>query len=92
MKLKIVKMVSKIFLILCDDISNKVYLCKPKNNYSKEEACHDFEPLIVIAPRVNRSLRYLKNKVIPDMVAAGMLIRKYPTVPNHPDQQYKSNH
>jgi predicted HTH transcriptional regulator len=56
------------------------------------EACHDFEPLIVIAPRVNRSLRYLKNKVIPDMVAAGMLIRKYPTVPNHPDQQYKSNH
>ena len=50
----------------------------------------DYQPLNVIAPRVNRSLRYLKNSVIPEMVAAGLLIRKFPDIPSHPDQQYKS--
>jgi len=52
--------------------------------------CVDYQPLNAIAPRVNRSLRYLKNSVIPEMVAAGLLIRKFPDIPSHPDQQYKS--
>lgn len=52
--------------------------------------CQDFEPLSSIAPRVKRNLRYLKNSVIPEMVARGLLIRKYPDTPSHPDQQYKA--
>lgn len=53
------------------------------------EACPDFVPLTEIALKVNRKLRYLKNDVIPDMVAMGLLERKYPNVPSHPDQQYR---
>lgn len=52
--------------------------------------CQKFEPLSSIAPRVKRNLRYLKNSVIPEMVAKGLLIRKYPDTPSHPDQQYKA--
>lgn len=54
------------------------------------EACPDFLPLAEIALKVNRKLRYLKNDVIPDMVAMGLLERKYPNVPSHPDQQYRA--
>lgn len=52
--------------------------------------CVDYQPLNAIVPRVNRSLRDLNNSVIPEMVAAGLLIRKFPDIPSHPDQQYKS--
>ena len=54
-----------------------------------QETCIDFMPLIEIAPKVNRQLRYLKNTVIPDMVTKGLLERKYPNIPSHPDQQYR---
>lgn len=54
-----------------------------------QETCIDFMPLIEIAPKVNRKLRYLKNTVIPDMVTKGLLERKYPNIPSHPDQQYR---
>ena len=53
------------------------------------EACPDYLPLTEIALKVNRKLRYLKNNVIPDMVAMGLLERKCPNVPSHPDQQYR---
>lgn len=53
------------------------------------EACPNYLPLTEIALKVNRKLRYLKNNVIPDMVAMGLLERKYPNVPSHPDQQYR---
>lgn len=53
------------------------------------ETCPDYLPLAEIALKVNRKLRYLKNDVIPDMVTMGLLERKYPDVPSHPDQQYR---
>lgn len=53
------------------------------------ESCPDFLPLTEIALKVNRKLRYLKNNVIPEMVSMGLLERKYPNVPSHPDQQYR---
>ena len=54
------------------------------------DVCSDeFMSLMDIAPKVGRSLRYLKNNVIPEMVNDGLLVRKYPDVPSHPDQKYK---
>lgn len=54
------------------------------------DVCSDeFMSLMDIAPKVGRSLRYLKNNVIPEMVNNGLLVRKYPDVPSHPDQKYK---
>lgn len=54
------------------------------------DVCSDeFMSLMEIAPKVGRSLRYLKNNVIPEMVNDGLLVRKYPDVPSHPDQKYK---
>ena len=56
------------------------------------EVCADeFMSLMDIAPKVGRSLRYLKNNVIPEMVNIGLLDRKYPNVPSHPDQKYKKS-
>ena len=56
------------------------------------EVCADeFMSLMEIAPKVGRSLRYLKNNVIPEMVNIGLLDRKYPNVPSHPDQKYKKS-
>lgn len=54
------------------------------------DVCSDeFMSLMEIAPKVGRSLRYLKNNVIPEMVNDGLLVRKYPDVPSNPDQKYK---
>lgn len=56
------------------------------------DVCSDeFMSLMEIAPKVGRSLRYLKNNVIPEMVNDGLLVRKYPDVPSHPDQKYKKS-
>ena len=57
---------------------------------SIQEVCVEYKSIPEISVLVSRKLRYLKNEIIPDMVARGLLERKYPDVPNHPDQQYRS--
>lgn len=42
-----------------------------------------------IAEKVSRSNSHLKNKIIPEMVKAGLLVRLHPKI-NHPDQKYIS--
>lgn len=54
------------------------------------DACVEFESMEAIAGKVGRSLQYLKNRVIPGMVAAGLLEREYPNVPRHPNQRYRA--
>ena len=44
-----------------------------------------------IAQGVGKSIKYLKNSIIPRMVAEGQLERKYPNIPSHPDQRYKAS-
>lgn len=41
-----------------------------------------------IALVVNRSPAYLQNKVLPDLVKSGKLIRQFPDNPNNPNQAY----
>lgn len=53
------------------------------------EACAEFQTLGGIALKVGRDARYLNNHYIPTMVEKGMLDRKYPESPKHPDQQYR---
>ena len=53
------------------------------------EACAEFQTLGDIALKVGRDARYLNNHYIPTMVEKGMLDRKYPESPKHPDQQYR---
>ena len=50
----------------------------------------EFKSLVEIAERVGRSVRHLKRGPIPTLMQSGRLVRKYPDVPNHPEQQYKS--
>lgn len=45
--------------------------------------------VVTIAKAINKTLRYLKSKVIPKMVKSGLLERKYPEKPRHPHQQYR---
>ena len=54
------------------------------------QACVDFESLEAIANKVGKSLRYLKNRAIPIMVAEGLLEREYPNMPKHPHQRYRA--
>ena len=50
----------------------------------------DFKSLADIAKGVNRTKGHLKRQVIPALLQSGRLVRKYPDVPNHPEQQYKT--
>ena len=56
----------------------------------RKGACVDFESLETIANKVGKSLRYLKNRAIPIMVAEGLLEREYPNMPKHPHQRYRA--
>jgi ATP-dependent DNA helicase RecG len=54
------------------------------------EVCNlEFKSLDDIGPLVNKTPKYLKNYIIPDLVKSGKLERLYPTI-NHPNQAYKS--
>lgn len=52
--------------------------------------CTDYLSLEEIAEQVGKGLRYLKNSIIPEMVARGLLEREYPNVPRHPSQRYRA--
>ena len=54
------------------------------------EACSgEYISIEDIAEKVQRSNSHLKNRIIPEMVKAGLLIRLHPKT-NHPDQKYIS--
>ena len=52
----------------------------------------DYKSLEEIAKGVGKTIKYLKNGFIARMVSEGLLERKYPTIPTHPDQKYKTRH
>ena len=52
----------------------------------------DYKTIEEIAQRVGRGIKYLKNSFISKMVGDGLLDRKYPEIPTHPDQRYKAHH
>lgn len=43
-----------------------------------------------VAVQINRSIDYLKNRIFPDMIRDGKLVRKYPHTQNHPEQAYQA--
>lgn len=51
----------------------------------------DYKSLEDIAKGVGKKIKYLNNGFITKMVSEGLLDRKYPKVPTHPDQQYKAH-
>ncbi len=51
----------------------------------------DYKSLEEIAKGVGKTIKYLNNGIISKMVGDGLLDRKYPKIPTHPDQQYKAH-
>ena len=51
----------------------------------------DYKSIEEIAKGVGKTIKYLNNGIISKMVADGQLDRKYPKIPTHPDQQYKTH-
>ena len=51
----------------------------------------DYMTIEEIAKGVGKTIKYLNNGIITKMVAEGQLDRKYPKVPTHPDQRYKTH-
>ena len=52
--------------------------------------CAEYTSLEDIATTMDKTMSYLKNKIIPRMVEQGLLERKYPDNPKHPNQQYRA--
>ena len=75
--------------IASKDASNIVRLSKDELYDKIMDVCVDYISLDDIAKAVNKTLRYLKSKVIPRMVEQDLLERKYPDTPKHPKQQYR---
>ena len=75
--------------IASKDASNIVRLSKDELYDKIMDVCVDYISLDDIAKAVNKTLRYLKSKIIPRMVEQGLLERKYPDTPRHPKQQYR---
>ena len=47
------------------------------------DVCVDYTSFEYIAKVINKTLRYLKNKIIPRVVEQGFLERKYSDTPRH---------
>ena len=54
------------------------------------EICSDYASIEEIAAKVGKSIVYLKNKIIPQMLADGLLEWQYPNAPRHPYQKYRT--
>lgn len=76
-----------------DDTSNDYTLkVKELTNLQKNtiEVCSSkYISIDEIANQVDRSVSHLKNRIIPDMIKNGFLIRLHAKI-NHPDQKYIS--
>ena len=51
--------------------------------------CNTFKSVDEIAAVILRTPTYLKNKILPLLLAQERLERLYPTIPNHPNQAYR---
>jgi ATP-dependent DNA helicase RecG len=74
--------------------SNVVTLIKKR--LSREELqnlimsnCCEWISLEDLSARINRDSKYLRNHVIPLLLASKKIQMLYPGTPNHPNQQYK---
>lgn len=74
--------------------SNVVTLIKKR--LSREELqnlimsnCCEWISLEDLSTRINRDSKYLRNHVIPLLLAPQKIQMLYPGTPNHPNQQYK---
>jgi predicted HTH transcriptional regulator len=55
------------------------------------EACqNDYKTVSELAELSDRTVKHLQNRIIPELLSAGLLQRKYPETPNHPNQAYKA--
>ena len=57
----------------------------------KDICANDFFSAEDIANKVDRSVDYLKNDIIPSMIEKGFLVRLHPEIINHPNQKFKTN-
>lgn len=74
------------------DTSNVDSLYQPKTPIQEQitDVCQiDYISIEEIASKVGRSVKYLKNNIIPEMVKKGFLVKLY-SQPNHPQQKYIS--
>ena len=71
------------------DASNKKRLSRNELYNEIVEICLDYKSLERISKEINKSLNYLKDRIIPEMLELGLLERKYPEAPRHPKQQYR---
>jgi putative divergent AAA ATP len=53
------------------------------------EYCTEWRTIQQIAAILGRTVTYIRNRVLPPMIASGKLARKYPCK-SHPEQQYKA--
>ena len=67
-----------------------------KKKMSREELqvlilshCMDWVSLDLLSSRIKRNPKYLRNVVIPVLIASKKLQMLYPGTPNHPNQKYK---
>ena len=42
-----------------------------------------------ISDIIGKEIKYLKDKIIPTLIANGILVREFPNIPNHPNQRYR---
>ena len=52
--------------------------------------CSDWRTPDNISVYTGKGLRYIKEKVLPQMIKSGLLERLYPETPNHPKQKYRA--
>jgi hypothetical protein len=51
----------------------------------------DYRSSEYIAETLGRSLSYIKSFILPKMIKDESLVRRYPNIPHHPSQTYKSH-
>ena len=51
----------------------------------------EYKTIEDISAHTQRDSKYLKNKIIPNMISKGILVKLHPNIPNHPGQAYRKN-
>ena len=73
------------------DVNNRIKMRMKSEELERliKNTCQDWISLDELASAICRSPKYLRSRIIPNLIENNTLEMMFPTIPNHPKQKYK---
>lgn len=90
-KYKLPNMATSDANVATPDVNNRIKMRMKSEELERliKNTCQDWISLDELASAICRSPKYLRSRIIPNLIENNTLEMMFPTIPNHPKQKYK---